>query len=137
MAEEPVNALFRPSTRRKTFRKRADDDEDDTPATDREDARGTMEEATLPATTTGEERAGDIAQSRRPGKSRRFGVNFSSAASARPMDQTDHTAIAKVEPVQDAMPAAAGRFTAPTGQAVQKEDKHMWVLPSSTTHKTQ
>lgn len=129
MAEEPISALFRPSKRRQTLRKRADEDEDDVPTTESEGAHSISKDDLL-YTATGDERAADTTQSRRPGKSRKIGVNFSSASSTRPMDQTDHSAIAKLESAQDTIPAAVGRFTAPTGQAVQKEDKHMWVPPS-------
>lgn len=129
MAEEPANTLFRPSKRRKIFRKRADEDEDDNTATGRDEAHRIAKAETTPGTMTGDERAGNTTQPRRPGKPRRFGVNFSSASSPRPADQTDKSAMTRVNPVQDAISAAAGRFTAPTGQTVQKEDKHMWVPP--------
>ncbi|GAB7341057.1 hypothetical protein MBLNU457_7379t1 [Dothideomycetes sp. NU457] len=125
MAEEPVNALFRPSKRRKTFRKRAGEDEEDIQSTEREDAHRVLEDKMGQETVIEDDKTGDTTQTRRPAKPRRVGVNFSSAPSPRPKDQTSHTTLARIEPAQDATPTAVGRFTAPTGQAVQKEDKHM------------
>jgi len=136
MADESVNAMFRPSKRRKTFRRRADDEDDHTQhAIARQSTN--VEHDRIADTPSDQEKDMQALQSRRPTKARRTGVNFSSASSPRPSGQTQETAIVKIDPTQGAAITAAGRFTAPTGQAVMKEDKHMWVLSFNTSDKTQ
>ena len=127
MADESVNAIFRPSKRPKTFRRRADDEDDHAQHAIAQESTN-VEHDQIAETPGDQEKDMQALQSRRATKARRTGVNFSSASSPRPSNQTQETAIAKIDPTQSATSTAAGRFTAPTGQAVMKEDKHMWVI---------
>jgi len=136
MTDESIGAVFRPSKRRRTFRKRDIDEDDHAQNESAEKHFNPQHHLIIEGANdnVGDEHA---SLSRRPGKARRIGVNFSSASSSRPSDLTTEMTIARLEPTQSATSAAAGRFTAPTGQAVMKEDKHMWVLPLKTSDKTQ
>jgi len=135
-------ALFRPSKRRKVFRKRAEDDDqhDLEPATD---ANGLIDRPPPPIEVPqdaarpqySDRPSGAMRVQRRPGAARKAGVGFSSAGSSG--GRIDHTSndtdsanidtlvLERIEPTDSAAAIAANRFTAPTGQVVAKEDKHM------------
>jgi len=132
-------SLFRPSKRRKVFRKRVEDDDqhDLEPATNADNLIDrppppieVPQDAARPQYPN--QPSGAMRVQRRPGAAKKAGVGFSSSGT-----RTDHTttdahsadtnalAIERIEPTGSAAAIAANRFTAPRGQAVAKEDKHM------------
>lgn len=142
--DEPAEPRFRPSKRRKVFRKRLNDDDTaiaQALPTSTADVIA-AEERVVPATTTiaetneqGPERApeadlsvADILRRRKLGKARRGGIEFSNAAQAqRSMSETPQSsnALVVVDQERSVLDVAAGRFAPQTGQRVDVLDKHM------------
>lgn len=142
--DEPAEPLFRPSKRRKVFRKRLHDDDTAIAQAPPTSTAGVIaaEERVVPATTTtaetneqGPERApeadlsvAEILRRRKLGKARRGGIEFSNAAQAqRSMSETPQSsnALAVVDQERSVLDVAAGRFAPQTGQRVDVLDKHM------------
>ncbi|KAG9572718.1 hypothetical protein KCU77_g18140, partial [Aureobasidium melanogenum] len=131
MADNNEGPVFRPSKRRKVFRKRRDHDEisDDDVATQ-----------TGPATTAdnkqpeaeAETRDGGVSLSYvRPLGSRKGGVAFSSARTANDSG-TSSVVDTNVPPTPlNAVEHAQARFVAPTGHIASADDKHMMAYVDS------
>lgn len=131
----PADAVFRPSKRRKLFRHRLHEEENDhitstitpdTPEPQATTAPVDHEKTVLP------EQASDAGALRflhnRRGGSRKAGVGFSNHSKERndrKSDDRNDMVIARSDPTPDAVRVAASRFMVPTGQAAIKEDKHM------------
>lgn len=130
--------LFRASKRRKVFRKRPDEDDDQddqNPALqERQGSQPLLEASRCNGTIVrGNEVVKDSptaerSASHRSGAARRSGVGFSNSRTQRTTDSAEpneRNAIIRSDPGQSAITAAASRFTMPTGQVAVKDDKHM------------
>lgn len=133
MADTNEGPVFRPSKRRKVFRKRRDDDEIS------EDGLATQ---TRPATTAdnkqhreaeAETRDGGVSLVR-PLGSRKGGVAFSSSRTANDSGTSSVVDTNAPPTPLNAVEHAQARFVAPTGHIASADDKHMCVLILPVRH---
>lgn len=114
-----ADALFRANKRRKIYRRRGVDDQDDDGTLNTGDSKGPVS-GVLDETQT----------VRRP-VIKKHGIGFSTAdtktASAEAL--ATQTAMVPFQPGQDDDRAAHDRFVKPAGKAAVVEDKHLYVFP--------
>ena len=126
--DDPQAPLFRPSKRRKVFRKRIAE-EDDQAAELQEDAAELDESrgATDPSQQDANEQQPVV---RRP-VAKKHGIGFSSSGTANPgagrQDVPTETALVPVVDKEAGDALRSDRFTKPTGKASVVEDKHLYV----------
>ena len=137
MADDGADAggiVFRASKRRKIFRKRHEDEDDNQSTTNQYEA---LDQSSILPTSSHEYRDADegergegvgAASVRRPGAHRKAGVGFSNSQTQRLVESEEpdeSRAMIRSDPSASATAVASSRFTAPSGQAVVKDDKHM------------
>jgi len=130
--------VFRSSKRRKIFRKRPDEEHDNQTETKQHEVP--EQSPALPAVSqeyndTDEDRQGEEVSSasntapfRRHHANRKAGVGFSNSRTQRTVqsqEPDERREIARQDPGETASTAGMSRFTAPSGQVVVKDDKHM------------
>lgn len=118
---------FRPSKRRKVFRRRQEEEEDGDHVTAAiSDAPGAIVSPTAVVERGIEsETVGDVSKQRRPAAIRKRGVGFSSSRVQQGGDHVVTEESSALVPLDSVVEVAHSRFMAPTGQAIVKEDKHM------------
>lgn len=117
-----TEALFRANKRRKIYRKRNIDDQDDEGSSlDNGDSR---RPESVPS---------DQMQTVRRPISKKHGIGFSTAGSKTAPDEAPATptAVVPFQPGQDDDRAAHDRFVKPAGKAAVIEDKHLYVFLQS------
>lgn len=116
----PTDAVFRANKRRKIYRKRNVDDEDDGVSLPTEGASDVGSEAQQRTQTV-----------KRP-VAKKYGIGFSTAGSKALPEETTPTVTAMVPfqgPELDDDQAANDRFVKPAGKTAVVEDKHLYVFP--------
>ncbi|KAK4497934.1 hypothetical protein PRZ48_010590 [Zasmidium cellare] len=128
-AEEAREALFRPSKRRKVFRKRVTGDED---AEGRQDGIAELTGSNGDVNAVEEDSHEGLSVVRRPA-AKKHGIGFSSndATNQTVVRQDVSTALVPVVEQEAGNALQSDRFTKPTGNAGVVEDKHLTAYVDS------
>ncbi|KAG9674988.1 hypothetical protein KCU95_g9335, partial [Aureobasidium melanogenum] len=126
MVDDNEGPVFRPSKRRKVFRKRRDDDE-----TSEGDVATQTESATTADKKQQEAEAETSLNYVRPLGSRKGGVAFSSSRTANDSGTSSVVDTNAPPTPLNAVEHAQARFVAPTGHIASADDKHMMAYVDS------
>lgn len=133
MAENPEpqqEALFRPSKRRKVFRKRVAGDDQD--GEDRQGSTAELDEPSGDVNAVQEDHNQSVPVVRRPA-AKKHGISFSTSGAANQSIASEglSTRMALVPVIEQEAASAlqSDRFTKPTGNVGVVEDKHLYVSP--------
>lgn len=115
-------SLFRPVKRRKFLRRRPDHEQEDSQEVNDESGRGNVH-----STAQTPQETDDVVRLRRPQRTRKGGIEFSTTSSRQTTDnEAQAVASRPTEETEDErILAMCDRFTAHTGQTVDV-DKHMY-----------
>lgn len=129
MADTNEGPVFRPSKRRKVFRKRRDDDEISEGDVATRTGSATTADSKQQGESEAETRDGGVSLSYpRPLGSRKGGVAFSSTRTANDSGTSSVVDTNAPPTPLNAVEHAQARFVAPTGHIASADDKHMCVF---------